>query len=242
MIAEVTFVDHAIVALLLLILPLYAKRNFTRLKAALDAGDRAELTRTYRRTVVRLTVVGVSVGAAWLLQGRSLEALGLGTPTGSSGFVAGILIALLLLSYAGMQVWAVARSERYQVRVRERIEATGLDSLVPASGAEYRYFVAVAISAGIWEELLFRGFLIAWFAHWIGPIGGVLAAAAAFGVAHLYQGPSGVAKTGVAGLIGGFLYLLTGSLWIPMVLHTAVDLHAGTLGYLSAGVRRNDRP
>jgi len=237
-IAEVGLVDHAIVAVLLLVLPLYARRNFARLQRSLAAGDQAELTRTYRRTVVRQTVLGLAVGASWLLQERSLAAIGLGRP-GGSGFVAGLLIALVMIGYAALQVWAVARSERYQEQVRERMEATGLTSLIPSSPAEYRNFAAVAVSAGVWEELLFRGFLIAWFAHWIGPIGGIVAAAAAFGLGHLYQGAGGVAKTGVAGLVAGFLYLLTGSLWIPMVLHTAVDLHAGTLGYLSGRVQQS---
>ncbi len=56
----------------------------------------------------------------------------------------------------------------------------------------------------------------------------------AFGLGHLYQGAAGVVKTGVSGLLAGLLYLLTGSLWIPMLLHAAVDLHAGALGYLAA--------
>jgi hypothetical protein len=174
--ADVTAIDHGIAALLLVLLPLYARRNFARLRAGLRAGDRDEL---------------------------------------------------------------VSRSESLQERVRERFAVTGLAALVPANRAEMRSFSAMALSAGVWEELLFRGFLIAWFAHWIGPAMAVVAAAVSFGIGHLYQGGAGVAKTTVAGLMAGGLYLLTGSLWIPMILHTAVDLHAGALGYL-AGVARTE--
>lgn len=232
--AELTALDHALAALLLLVLPLYARRNFARLRAGLAAGDRDELRRTYRRTVIRQTLLGLGVIVLWLGQGRSLAMLGLGRPAGW-GFVAGGLIAALLLTYAILQVRAVRRSERLRDKVRERFAATELAALVPRDQAEMKRFVALALSAGIWEELLFRGFLIAWFAHWLGAPMAVLAAAIAFGLGHLYQGAAGVAKTTVAGLIAGGLYLLTGSLWIPMILHTAVDLHAGALGYL-AGV------
>lgn len=230
--AELSAIDHGIAALLLLALPLYAMRNFARLRSRLAEGDREELDRTYRRTVLRQTLLGLGVLALWLGHGRPLSLLGLGRP-GGWGFVVGGLIALLLLTYAGLQVRAVGRSERLRERVRERFAATELAALVPRDRAEMRRFVAVAFSAGIWEELLFRGFLVAWFAHWTGLTAAVLAAAAAFGLGHLYQGAAGVAKTTFAGLIAGGLYLLTGSLWIPMILHTAVDLHAGALGYLA---------
>jgi membrane protease YdiL (CAAX protease family) len=143
------------------------------------------------------------------------------------------VIAGVLLAYAGLQVHWVTRSERLAAQVRERFAATGLSALVPLTLDEYRRFVALALSAGVWEELMFRGFLIAYAMHWIGAGPAIVAAAAAFGLAHLYQGAAGIAKTALAGLVAGLLYWLTGSLWVPMVLHTAVDLHAGTLGYLT---------
>jgi len=50
-----------------------------------------------------------------------------------------------------------------------------------------------------------------------------------FGVGHLYQGPAGVMKTGATGLLMGILYVGTGSLLFPMILHAAVDLHGGAM-------------
>ena len=229
---SVSWVDHVFVAVLLLILPLYARHNFRRLKARLEEGDRGQLVRTYRGTVLRQAVVGATLLTLWLPQGRDLSALGLGRPTGT-GFLVGALITTLLLTYAGLQVVAVSRSTSMREHVRERLVATGLSSLVPLTKAEYRIFAAVAVSAGVWEELIFRGFLIAYLAHFVGAPAGVLLAAAAFGFGHLYQGFGGVLKTGFVGLMVALLFLLTGSLWLSMLVHTAVDLHAGTLGYVT---------
>lgn len=233
--ASLSWLDHAFVAVLLLVLPLYARHNFRHLVERLEHDDRGELVRTYRQTVLRQAVVGFTLLAMWWWQGRELVALGLGRPAGI-GFLVGALIAALLLTYAGLQVAAVARSEKMRAHVRERLAATGLQSLIPLSRSEYRTFAAVAVSAGVWEELIFRGFLIAYFAHFAGAAGGLLVAAAAFGFGHLYQGRAGMLKTGFVGLMAGLLFLLTGSLWIPMLLHTAVDMHAGTLGYMSPPV------
>jgi hypothetical protein len=40
-----------------------------------------------------------------------------------------------------------------------------------------------------------------------------------------------VLKTGVAGLVVGVLYVLSGSLLWRMIAHTAVDLRGGAIGY-----------
>jgi membrane protease YdiL (CAAX protease family) len=227
----VSRIDHFFAVLLLLVLPPAARWSYQRLKAGLASGDRSTLTRMYRRTIVRHAVVGVAFLVAWLYQGRQVSTLGLGAP-GGTGFVIGAAIAALMITYATLQVLYVRRSERLQTQVRERLLATGLSSLVPVTAPEYRLFAGVALSAGVWEELLFRGFLIAYAGHYLGLGAGVVAAAVAFGIGHAYQGAAGMAKTGFSGLIAGGLYALTGSLWIPMLLHTAVDLHAGSLGYI----------
>ena len=52
----------------------------------------------------------------------------------------------------------------------------------------------------------------------------------AFGLAHAYQGPKGVLKTGLFGLAAAGLYLLIGSIWLLIVLHAVVDLVSGTIG------------
>ena len=56
-------------------------------------------------------------------------------------------------------------------------------------------------------------------------------AAAAFALAHAYQGPSGVIKTGAVGVIMGSLYLLSGSIWGPMLLHAIVDITSGRIAH-----------
>jgi membrane protease YdiL (CAAX protease family) len=47
---------------------------------------------------------------------------------------------------------------------------------------------------------------------------------AAFGLAHLYQGWVGVVATGFVGAVFTALYLWSGSLAVPIVLHVILDL------------------
>lgn len=104
-----------------------------------------------------------------------------------------------------------------------------LDALLPRTGAERLAFVGVALTAGICEEVLFRGvpvFVLGRQFPDIGPLATTLAAAVLFGAAHLHQGWGRVAGTGLMGAILTGVYLSTGALWIPMVVHVLVELRA----------------
>jgi CAAX protease family protein len=100
-------------------------------------------------------------------------------------------------------------------------------ALLPRTTAERRLFTLVGVTAGVCEEWLYRGFLLAVVAA----VGGGLPTPAlvgigalAFGLAHAYQGVAGIVTTGVLGGLMAGLYLGTGSLLLPVVLHALIDL------------------
>ena len=100
-------------------------------------------------------------------------------------------------------------------------------ALLPRTAGERRLFTVVGVTAGICEEWLYRGFFLAVVAAVAGgPPTAVLVvvAAVAFGLAHAYQGLVGVVTTGVLGGIMAAVYLQTGSLLLPVLLHAVIDL------------------
>lgn len=100
-------------------------------------------------------------------------------------------------------------------------------ALLPRTQGERRLFTLVGITAGVCEEWLYRGFFLAVVAALAGgppTLILVLVAAAAFGLAHAYQGPGGILLTAVLGGVLAALYLQTGSLLLPVVLHGLIDL------------------
>jgi membrane protease YdiL (CAAX protease family) len=100
-------------------------------------------------------------------------------------------------------------------------------ALLPRTRRERHLFTVVGVTAGICEEWLYRGFFLAVVSALAGrppaPVL-VLVAAAAFGLAHAYQGPAGILTTAVLGGVLAALYLATGSLLLPVLLHAAIDL------------------
>ena len=136
--------------------------------------------------------------------------------------VAFFVLALmpLLQSLRGLR-WRQA----YQAAIRR--EFTKIPGLVPNTAAERAVWIVISLTAGICEEVLFRGFLIR-FLHESSlalPIAGALAVSSVlFGLGHLYQGFKSLVTTTIAGLCFGLLFLLSGSLLPGIVLHALMDL------------------
>ncbi|SDQ79838.1 CPBP family intramembrane glutamic endopeptidase [Thermostaphylospora chromogena] len=105
---------------------------------------------------------------------------------------------------------------------------TVFSALVPRDRTERWYALALAISAGVCEEILYRGVLIAVGVHVFGLPLAVAAglALALFTIGHLYQGPRGMIMVTLAGLGFTLLYLRTGSLVPVILLHILVDVRA----------------
>jgi membrane protease YdiL (CAAX protease family) len=100
------------------------------------------------------------------------------------------------------------------------------DALVPVTPRERLVFAAVAISAGICEEIVFRGWLLGTLHGTVGLHGTalILVAAAMFGLAHTYQRITGMLLTGIVGAVFCVLYAATGSLLVPIALHILMDV------------------
>ena len=95
-------------------------------------------------------------------------------------------------------------------------------------------------TAALGEELLFRGFLQGRLQALLAGRRGAgllaaLAQATLFGLAHAYQGATGILVTGLLGLVFGLLYLRAKSLWPLVIAHGLIDtlsllaLYAGRL-------------
>ena len=105
--------------------------------------------------------------------------------------------------------------------------------LMPTTKKEARYFIwGVSITAGICEELLFRGYLMHFLGQYLPTYGVVLVSSLAFGLPHIYQGPIHVLRTALLGLVMALIYLATDSIFIPIVLHALLDAYSGVLAYI----------
>ncbi len=212
--------SHVFVAYLICVLPWLARARYRWLKQQLEAGGAEARLRFYRLVLAAQLGLALMVLAIWRLGSIAPAALGLVAPVNVP--VMTIALAAFLVSLAASSLVLRYKGERLLKRV---FQMAG--PLLPVSTAERWLFAVVAVGAGISEELAFRGFPLFYFATFLPGLGtsvAVLASSAAFGLGHLYQGARGVVLTAVVGLFLAMLYVLSGSLAVPMVVHAALDL------------------
>jgi membrane protease YdiL (CAAX protease family) len=122
------------------------------------------------------------------------------------------------------------RAGKMPVEARGSLQAIA-ERILPQSTFELLPYLALAITAGLCEEFLYRGFAMAAMAQagvhaWLV----VLSSSVLFGLAHSYQGRGGIVMTFLIGLILGTSRLAYGSLVPAIFWHSAVDVVAGTAG------------
>jgi membrane protease YdiL (CAAX protease family) len=101
-----------------------------------------------------------------------------------------------------------------------------IEPLLPRNAAERWWAALLALNAGLSEELFFRLAvpLLLVLVTGNSPLAFGIAAVV-FGLVHLYQGWTGVLATTVLGLALSAAYLISGSIWVAVVLHALIDLN-----------------
>jgi membrane protease YdiL (CAAX protease family) len=222
--------DHVLFLTLAVGLPVWsavAMRGLER-RLAQDA-ERARLT-AYAETIVTEWALVVAALALWIVAGRSATSLGLAAfgdlPFAVTSIATALLVVVLLRQIR------TARSMTSEAAGGLRDQIAAVAKLMPHTAGERAVFFGVSITAGFCEELLYRGFLMAYLAQWIGWWQAGVASAVIFGIGHAhYQGTAGVLKTAALGGVMAALYLFSGSIWPAIVLHAAIDVQAGAIAY-----------
>ncbi|MGH9805522.1 MAG: lysostaphin resistance A-like protein [Candidatus Acidiferrales bacterium] len=106
---------------------------------------------------------------------------------------------------------------------------SGVESITGDVLTALKWLVIVWGFAAFGEEIGYRGYLLTRAAdlgnrsptaYWLG----VLFVSVLFGIGHYYKGPSGIIDSGVAGLILGAAYMLSGrNLWASILAHGFID-------------------
>jgi len=144
-----------------------------------------------------------------------------------SGWIGPAIVAALIVIVVGGGVLGIfaARSE---ISNASEVPSIGdVQALLPRNRAELKWGAALAINAGVVEELLFR---LALPALIFGVTGSAIAAVAAsiliFGFLHIYQGLPGIVGSVILGAAFMAIYLSTGSIVVAIVVHALFDLRS----------------
>jgi membrane protease YdiL (CAAX protease family) len=182
----------------------------------------------------RLVTYASTVAFQWLLTGIvawrayahhiSADELGLviHSPGATALVTTGLVLLLSVLQYVGIRQTALLPTTSYS-----RLREISL-RLMPRSLVEALAFSALAVTASLCEEFLYRGFIFAVLYLVSGSVLlAIVGSSLLFGLAHLYQGPRGLITTFVLGLIFAATRHWIGNLVPVIAAHLVVDLMAG---------------
>ncbi|HMI30648.1 MAG TPA: CPBP family intramembrane glutamic endopeptidase, partial [Candidatus Limnocylindrales bacterium] len=144
----------------------------------------------------------------------------------------GTTLAVTVLGFVALLGLTVFNVRQIRHAGREELEATvqRARKFVPVGRTEIAAFAAVSFTAGVCEELLYRGWMVNFFGALFGSIWiGMIVAAIFFGLGHAYQGRQGIVATGVLGIVFGTMFVLVRSLVPGQIVHAAIDLVNGIL-------------
>jgi hypothetical protein len=109
------------------------------------------------------------------------------------------------------------------------IAPSGVNEITGHAMAALRWLLIVWTFAAFGEEIAYRGYLVtraadvgarSQTAYWVA----VVMVSVLFGYGHYYKGPSGMVDSGMAGLVLGAAYLLSGrNLWVCILAHGFID-------------------
>ena len=222
-----TLLDHLFVLVFAVIYPIAGFIGFRRLLRKIEAGMSVKRNHLYVQTMSWQWVLFALAVIVWAWSDRPWAALGFNVELHFRMLI-GAALTVAGIAFLFGQVRQVATASQEEVQGLQG-EIGELSLMIPRDGSELARFDMLSLTAGIVEETLWRGFLF-WYLGQFMPIWvAAIISAAGFGLAHAYQGLANVPRVVLVGAVFAGLYLLTGSLWLPIILHAAVDLLQGRL-------------
>ena len=223
-----TYWDYYFLAWIVLGIPVASYRAHAAFKKRRAGGDKGARRRAYNHSLFLLIGTTLVLLTMWFLLKRRLAELGLSFQPNAIGLAIAGLVFLIIL-FLVWQVGQSSRDEKFRRALQDHLaRSPGVAEFLPQSLTEYRRFKVLAISAGITEEIIFRGYLIFVFSFWLNPWLAGAAALVPFVLSHLYQEKlSELIKVALVGALLSAFYLLSGSLLASIVLHAALDLGSG---------------
>jgi len=190
---------------------------------ALPSVDTKEKLSLYAATIGFQWVLAGLVGWRAITRGLLISEMGL-TASGWFQVTSGVLGGIVIGAFQWLNLRRIGRMEGAAPDFLRKLAKR----LLPVNLVEFLAYSALAITAGVCEEFLYRGFALAVLTKCAFPIWlTVVITSTLFGLAHAYQGRAGILSTGLFGGVLAIARLGLGSLVPVMIWHAGLDLAAG---------------
>lgn len=216
--------------------PIFGYRDFQKFKGEVKENERARL-KFYKSTIIGLWIPTIFIFLLVTSTQLTVADIGLSLPSINTQplgpWVTYTVFAVVALYTIGILYYSIGyhvsnniKSKLSQAKQKEW-ENVSFSELLPVTNRDKKVWNYVSLTAGVTEEIIYRGFLIFAlaflfpdFSIWLV----ILLASILFGLAHTYQGfMTGVVRTTIFGIVFSILYIGLGSILPLIVLHFLID-------------------
>jgi len=223
-----TWVDHALVWIFGWILPfLSGVKGREQMEGAIFSESARR--KFYLGNSLFLFIAAAAVLLSWFFQGRTFESLGFRNPE------AGTLMYTIPLTLGILVLWLadfIHSLKKQSADAPTGEQADEFPPFLPRYLREMPAYLLLSLSAAIFEETIYRGFMVTYFlpesrgqTGW--PLAALIVPALLFSLAHYYQGWKAVLKIWGFSVGLGVLFIISGSLWPVMIIHFIIDFAGG---------------
>jgi uncharacterized protein len=220
---------HSVV-LILVLLALGFSGTVRSQKAAAVGGH----TAIYVGTIVYQWILVAYIAWGVRLRGRTLRDLIGGRWNSAEAVIVDLGIALatwFMILFSAAIIIVALKLQAPLTRSEQQL----MHKIAPQSNAELAWFMALALTAGFCEEVIFRGYLQKQFKSWSNSsVIAVIGSTLLFGLGHLYQGWVLALAPTTLGLILALLAEWRKSLRPGIVLHTWQDSLSGIMQHFAS--------
>ena len=212
------WIDHSVAFLFCIAIPLYGARQRKGFPGVTFSSEQKK--QIYISGSLSLFIMGAIVGVVWLLFQRPIAEIGLTQPVNFfSWWWMPIVFVLIYVADAAVTLSSKKGIEETVENWKRRTP------FLPTKKDELPEYFLMCFSAGVFEEIAYRGFLVTYCWYLFDG----LKYQQIFAVAHFYQGAKAVLKIFFLAVFFGYIFILSGSLLIVMILHFLVDAVGGLL-------------
>jgi membrane protease YdiL (CAAX protease family) len=227
-----SLVDHLLVWAFGIILPFFSGLQSQKLSGSIQFSKESRKT-LYLSNSLMLAIAGSVILILWTAKQRAFQFLGFSLPSTEHQNLVFLLVFLFLAGYT-IDLYFSARKIRQSKKEESWFEKS---SFLPESFKELPAYIVLCLAAGIFEEIIYRGFMVTYFLPLFSSPGdipwvAIIAPSILFSLAHKYQGWDAVAKIFIFSLLLGAIFILSKSIYPTMVIHFLIDLIGGIVAIL----------
>lgn len=227
--SELHWLDHLLIFILVFGLPLNALVQGKHKIPSRNHWSAADKIKFYWTNAAALWGLLAIVAVNWWITGKDIADFisKFKIPLWSPLIL--VLVLMVLTAYFFELFWSTHPNLDKKTTIERLNQQT---PFLPSQKKEWNHYIVLAVSAGICEEVVFRFYLLSYWIQLTNQvIFGLILSAVLFGAVHLYQGYRAMVKIAVLALLLGWLFLLTDSLLLPIVLHIFIDIISGRIAY-----------